>query len=69
MSKCRKCKVSIHWAKTITGANMPVNRDPKIDQLFRGTGTVLFDPKRMISHFATCPAADHFRRDRRVPND
>lgn len=62
MSQCKNCKKEIHWVKTMSGANMPINPDPKIDHLFRHNGEVLFDPSRMVSHFSTCPAAAQFRK-------
>lgn len=55
MPRCKTCKASIIWMKTKVGKNMPVNFDDEIK-----TETE-FDPKRMVSHYATCPDADKFR--------
>ena len=75
MSACRKCAARIVWAVTERGKSMPVNRDPvengnlvleeqdgrppiarKPDELLDR------DLPRYVSHFATCPNAEEFRR-------
>lgn len=66
MSQCRACHRRVHWVITLTGKKMPIEPDPAIDHLFIGRGEVLYDPKRMKSHFAVCPAADQFRKPKGV---
>ena len=78
MAKCKSCGAEIRWIRLVTGKMMPVNSekvpysyDPK------GTMTLMTEDGRVItkavldmksdaygyvSHFATCPAADRFRR-------
>jgi hypothetical protein len=54
--RCRSCYARIIWFKTDAGKNMPVDADtvePEDQEL---------DLPRHISHFATCPNADHHRR-------
>lgn len=55
--RARGCGALIVWLKTKAGRNMPVNYD----------GTVIaldthYVHGRHTSHFATCPAAEKFRR-------
>ncbi len=64
-TECRSCGQSIVWMKTEAGKNIPV--DPESldaeDLEADATGTApLFDAKRHISHFATCPDADTHRK-------
>lgn len=52
----RICRARIIWLKTADGKNMPTDADtvePQDDE---------FEPKRHISHFATCLDANKFRR-------
>ena len=54
---CRSCGAEIRFLKTHSGATMPVNAETV------EPGDELFDYKRHISHFATCPdAAKHRSR-------
>lgn len=77
MSICRSCCSPIKWIKTRDGKNMPVDpeliayKDAKLgDKLVTETGaTYNVDPildypnvKGYISHFATCPEADRWRK-------
>ncbi len=58
ITRCRSCRAQIIWFKTEAGKNMPVDADtvePDDDEL---------DLSRHISHFATCPQANHHRRPR-----
>lgn len=50
------CAQDIVWMQTSRGKTIPVN----IDEV-SGLDDV-FDPKRHIAHFTTCPNADDFRR-------
>jgi len=68
MPTCKGCGQSIIWIKTIAGKNHPVNAMPKKlwidgdDIGLPGGGWSV--EKCYESHFATCPAADKFRKDR-----
>lgn len=57
LSRCRSCDEYIVWMKTEAGKNMPVDADScdEDDEL-------IFDPDKHISHFATCPEADKWRK-------
>lgn len=46
-ANCRSCKEEIYWIKTKNGKNMPVSMGMM---------------NEYISHFATCPAANKFRK-------
>ena len=64
-SRCPSCKAEIVWTITSKGKHMPVDAKAQ-------AGFVLSDddPPRAIggaihvSHFATCPNADHHRKER-----
>jgi len=56
ITRCRACRARIIFLPTSTGKQMPVNADsvePEDDE---------FDHAKHESHFATCKAADKFRR-------
>jgi hypothetical protein len=60
IKRCRGCNAKIVWFKTEAGNNMPVDADTvepedNVEEL---------DLKRHISHFATCTAADKYRKPR-----
>lgn len=55
-SKCRACGASIHWLKTSTGRTMPVDSATVVE------ADTHFESPRHVSHFATCPEADRFRK-------
>ena len=57
MAKCRSCGAEIVWVKTLQGKNMPI--DAETDD-----GSGLFDHNVHVSHFATCPDAPSWRRDK-----
>lgn len=58
-AKCRSCQRPIVWLRTATGKSMPA------DASSVGPDDGLFDPKKHISHFATCPNADKHRKPRK----
>lgn len=76
MSKCRKCPAEIRFCKTASGRWTPIDSEPNPDGNLVMDGvddegiTVvkvvnLFTPAnsiRYMPHFATCPAAEEFRR-------
>ena len=73
MSNCKGCGAEIVWLKTRAGKNIPVNV-PKFE-IINGmphgeiaheavTTAVEFDPSYMTAHFATCPNANKFRREK-----
>ena len=57
MSKCRSCGEEIVWLDTDSGKKIPVDADTVFDK-----EATVFDPEQMISHFATCPDADKWRK-------
>lgn len=73
MSQCATCKAEIVWAVTPTGKAMPVDPDPVdngnlvLDVDARPVSVrppeLTDDPEgpRHVSHFATCPDAQHWR--------
>ena len=75
-SRCKSCDAAILWAvSAVTGKRMPLDADPvpdgnllldaegKIHVLTADAATVP-GVKRYVSHFATCPQADDWRKDR-----
>ncbi len=59
---CRGCGAAIYWIRTRRGKLMPVDT--------RGAGGL--EPMRDrdghgVSHFATCPKADHYRMKKPAP--
>jgi hypothetical protein len=57
--KCKSCGVEIVWMKTSAGKNMPVDAGS-----FADPNATIFDPKEMISHFATCIDAQKWRKNK-----
>ena len=57
-TRCNSCGAEIVWFRTKRGVRMPVNEGST-----QPTDRDL-DLSRHISHFATCPNADHHRRPR-----
>jgi len=55
--KCKSCGAPIVWVRSVI--NKPIPLDPKIYRVVTEDGVVV---KGRISHFATCPNADKFRR-------
>lgn len=63
---CRACYRSIEWVRTLAGRLMPVDRPLLPIRLHeRQDGTMLTVIESRQSHFATCPAADRFRKKKR----
>lgn len=59
VAKCRACQQEIVWLKTRLGKSMPVNYSgPHLLE------SPEFDPKKHESHFATCPQAEKFRKEK-----
>lgn len=54
---CRSCGADIVWMKTVNGKSIPVDAETVHD-----SGAELFDSNFHVSHFATCPDADKFRK-------
>lgn len=62
VTKCRSCSADIVWMWTKNSKKMPVNADsigPEDDHLTE------FDPKRHMSHFATCEHANKHRKGKK----
>ena len=62
-TRCRSCGAPIIWMVTEQGKKIPVDPDDvdEIDLEYE-EGTPIFDPSTHISHFATCPDANKWRR-------
>lgn len=58
-STCRGCSQVVYWITTAKGKKMPV--DTRVDG---GLEPLRDRDGRGLSHFATCPNAEHFRRSR-----
>jgi hypothetical protein len=59
LTVCSSCRAKIIWLRTTAGNHMPTdfeNVEPE-DRIF--------DPKKHVSHFATCRMADKHRRPTR----
>lgn len=70
MSTC-ECGAPMRWEKTVAGAKIPLDPEPvPLGNLYiREDGLVATYHKdlgrsvlRYVSHFATCPVADKYRR-------
>lgn len=73
IAKCRGCGAEIIWAFTADGHRMPL--DAKFEGRFvldrhkRDDGTLLASARATyLSHFATCPQADKFRKRKAISN-
>ena len=69
ISRCQACNAEIIWALTGRGKRAPFDAEPvtmmTLDPEARSDGTpVATSVSAYRSHFATCPAADKFRRRR-----
>ena len=56
--KCRACQKEIVFLLTKTGKKMPVDAETVTQDDHQ------FDHTRHVSHFATCPAAKQFRKEK-----
>lgn len=50
--RCKACRQVIYWSSTMAGKKMPICQD---------------DKGNFISHFASCPKADFFRKKDYIP--
>ncbi len=77
--RCGSCRAAIRWVTTTNGRSMPIDPDPvdggNLVLTYPSPGsalaivvdpeqTMLDDPPRYVSHFATCPNADQHRTTR-----
>lgn len=64
MSACKSCGAPVLWAKSPTGANMPIERADNGNLALVGNEVRFVKPGEgaYASHFATCPAAREHRR-------
>lgn len=70
MSKCKSCKAEIIWGKTKKDKWIPINFDSLSSTDLRylqvanaEQNPILFRYGEHISHYATCPEADKFRKE------
>lgn len=65
-AKCSSCGADILWIKTMTGKAMPLNAKPEKRVVLLTndvTGLQRGDVRdTYVSHFASCPQADAFRK-------
>ena len=74
---CKSCRRLVYWAHTPAGKRMPVDAEPSeggrlVLTYSRRANRLLVEQlqpakheatrRRYLSHFVTCPHADHFRR-------
>uniref|UniRef100_A0A6H1ZMC3 Uncharacterized protein n=1 Tax=viral metagenome TaxID=1070528 RepID=A0A6H1ZMC3_9ZZZZ len=73
MPQCKACNAHIVFLKTSKGNTTPVdwsslsvNQKKQYNDHFHFVygGELLFDHTTMVSHFATCPEASAFRRNK-----
>jgi len=71
MAKCESCGEKIIWGKTKNDKWMPINFDSLTEADIRYLQTVdaskhpiLFRYGEHVSHYATCPDANKFRKDK-----
>lgn len=58
-TECQSCQAEIIFLKTGKGKSIPVDAESVTE------GDELFEPRAgHVSHFATCPDADKFRKGR-----
>ena len=63
MSRCRSCGAEIVWVKTMSRKLMPVDAGTWEE------GDEFYKPQKHVSHFATCPQAGKWRRNRESSDD
>ena len=59
MKNCRSCGREIVFMRTSAGKIIPVDADSVAEE---ETADAIFEYGRHISHFATCPDANKFRK-------
>jgi hypothetical protein len=62
MPVCKGCGANIVWIKTASGKSTPIDAKPERRYISIDYNWVLMDTH--ISHFATCPKADSFRKSK-----
>ena len=67
-SICRGCGEQIYWVETVAGKKMPLNIKPQkyVKVEARGFVDVGIVQEGFISHFATCPKADAYRKRKKL---
>lgn len=61
--KCRRCDQMIIFELTFKGSRVPLNYPPEKRMIMNEEGRMVV-VDTYVSHFATCPEADAFRRGR-----
>ena len=61
-AKCRSCGKEIVWAKTVTGAPIPLDAVSEKRLVFRKGSTKVEMVDTYQTHFATCKDADKWRK-------
>lgn len=56
INTCRSCGASIVWLLTGSNRAMPVNADTVAE------GDTRYQPQKHVSHFATCPHSQQWRK-------
>jgi hypothetical protein len=75
---CRRCNQEIIWAITQRGSHIPLNAVHSLVFVMEGEkidgAPVVSQRRAYVTHFATCPHADEFRKkkppkERKVPDE
>lgn len=68
MSTCKGCDAPIIWVETVNGKRTPIDAKPErryvIAERFGDMLPVVRIVKTYTPHFATCPKAGDFRKDK-----
>ena len=56
LTHCRSCEAPIIWLKTTSGASMPTDPEGVAPD------DTVFNLKKHVSHWATCPTSDYHRK-------
>lgn len=62
MDKCKACGADIMWVKTQTGSSTPVDSASAQKRYVKHQDGTWRLSDTFVSHFATCPKADQFRK-------
>lgn len=61
MSRCKTCGAEITWVTMESGKKMPVDAETKVFVVCDADYQNGYVERGYISHFTTCPDADHHR--------
>lgn len=66
ITQCRSCGAEVMWVLTKNDKRMPIDASSANEEERARVlpGAIAHDPKRHISHFATCPESTKWRKSR-----